>query len=186
MSPIIRRSPGTEGAIDGPARLLGRVCAGLAMALVPAVLIVLLISWPKTSTVALARMGIAIDVAHVSTWRLVLACALVLVSVALMAVALWHASRCLAAFSRREYFSALAVHHLRRFSALVFFAGLAGVVMPTLAVLVLTTGGSGQASLSISLGSDDLFLLLFAGVSWQIARVLGRAVALAEDHAQIV
>jgi len=45
---------------------------------------------------------------------------------------------------------------------------------------------AGPRALSLSLGSNELLTLLFAGMVWQIAAVMARAVALAEENAQFV
>jgi hypothetical protein len=175
------------GGCDRSARRLSRLCRAIAIALAPVVVAVLLLDWPQAMLAALAADGIGLDVSIVSTWRLITTFALAVVPVSLMAIALWRASQCLQVFGRCEYFSAEAVRHLRGFSAFVLLAAIAGIIVPTLAIVLLTIGrGPGKGQLTVSLGTDDLFLILFAAVSWQIARVLGRAVALAEDHAQIV
>lgn len=185
--PASRSSPAPAAdAVDRPARLLSRICLMLALLLVPAVAGVLALGWPEILSSAMPALGADVDLAQLARWRSLLIYVLAMVPVSLMAAALIAASRCLAAFARRQYFSAAAVGHMRRFSAFVFWAAISGVVVPTLVVLIATTAGPGPRRLTISFGSDDLFLLLFAAISWQIARVLGRAVALAEDHAQIV
>jgi hypothetical protein len=175
------------GGTDRSARRLARICRAIAIVLVPVVVVVLLLDWPNAMLAALAADEIDLDISAISSWRLATTFALAVVPVSLMAIALWRASRCLQLFGRREYFSAPAVRHLRGFSAFVLLAAIAGIVVPTLAIVLLTIGlGPGKGQLIVSLGTDDLFLFLFAAVSWQIALVLGRAVALAEDHAQIV
>ena len=103
-----------------------------------------------------------------------------------MAWALHGAGLCFAQFARGLHFTVAAVQALRRFARGVFAAALAGAVVPTAVVLLLTTGGPHPAALAISLGSQHLFMLLFAGVLWQIAAVLARAVTLAEENAQFV
>lgn len=173
-------------AIDRPARRLSRTCLVLAFVLVPAVAAVLALGWPESLSSAMPELGANVDLANLPRWRSGLIFVLALIPALLMASALLEAGRCLAAFARRQYFSAETVRHMRRFSACVFWAAISGVGVPTLVILIATTAGPGPATLTISLGSDDLFLLLFSGISWQIASVLGRAVALAEDHAQIV
>jgi hypothetical protein len=56
-----------------------------------------------------------------------------------------------------------------------------------LVIVVLTLGApAGQRALSLGLGSNELLTLLFAGMVWQIAAVMTRAVALAEENAQFV
>lgn len=186
MSASRASSAAAAKGIDRPALVLSRLCLALALLLVPVVAGVFAFGGLQSLSSAMPGPAADMDLADLPGWRTLLIFALTMIPVALMAAALLQASRCLAAFARRQYFSALAVRYMRGFSAFVFLAGVAGMLVPTLVVLVATTAGPGPASLTLSFGSDDLFLLLFAGISWQIARVLGRAVALAEDHAQIV
>jgi hypothetical protein len=61
------------------------------------------------------------------------------------------------------------------------------VVSSTLITVVLTAGApAGQRALSLGFGSNELLTLLFAGMVWQIAAVMAKAVALAEENAQFV
>jgi hypothetical protein len=106
---------------------------------------------------------------------------------ACMAYGLWCARRVFLSFARAEYFSAAAVDSLKRFSGAVFLAGVLGLVVPPLLglLLTLTTPGA-KTSLSFKLGSNEVLLILFAGLVRQIAAGMTRAAAIAEDHAQIV
>jgi Protein of unknown function (DUF2975) len=153
----------------------------------PAVTAAYLINgWPNVLAAAAAGTGVSLRLAEQAPWRLIAAGVLAMLPMLAMALALLRASRCLAAFARGEHFSLAAVRDLRGFAALVLLAGIACTLVPTLIVLLLTLGRPGQASLALSFDSQHLLLLLFAGVTWQIARVLAKAVALAEEHAQIV
>ncbi len=44
----------------------------------------------------------------------------------------------------------------------------------------------GERALSLGIDSNDLLMLVFAGIVWQIARAMTQAVELADEHAQIV
>jgi hypothetical protein len=53
--------------------------------------------------------------------------------------------------------------------------------------VVLTAGAPvGQRALALGFGSNELLTLLFAGMVWQIAAIMAKAVALAEENAQFV
>ena len=95
--------------------------------------------------------------------------------------------RCFSGFSQAEYFSLRTVKYLRGFAAGIFASVVTGVLASTLVTVVLTMGApAGQRALSLGLGSNELLTLLFAGMVWQIAAVMARAVALAEENAQFV
>jgi Protein of unknown function (DUF2975) len=118
--------------------------------------------------------------------QLMIAAAVGMAPVALMSYAMTIAYRCFSGFARGEYFTHAAVRHLRGFARAMFGAALACLIVPPLVGLIITIGSSGQASLVVSLGSQHLVLLVFAGVVWQMASVMAKAVALAEENAQFV
>jgi Protein of unknown function (DUF2975) len=182
--------PGALPRKTPPALALAWLCSVLALVLPLASAWLVLHPWPGALVQALAQAtgGWRMDAAALSTQgvRLAAAGALSMVPVLLMSAALVRASRCLRAFARGEHFTLGAVKELRAFAALVFAAGVACTLVPTVAVLLLSMSGQGPHSLVLSFGSQHLFLLLFSAVTWQIASVLARAVALAEEHAQIV
>lgn len=172
------------------AAVLAWLCSALAVVLPLASAWLVLLPWPQALLQALAQAAPSarIDVAALANPGLALgaAAALAMLPVLLMAWALLRASRCLRAFARGEHFTLGAVRELRAFAALVFAAGVACTLVPALALLLLSMQGPGPHALVLSFGSQHLFLLLFSAVTWQIAAVLSRAVALADEHAQIV
>jgi hypothetical protein len=172
------------------ASVLSSLCLALALALPFATGWFLLRSWPQSLLQTLAQTAHGwqanTDALNNQVIWLAAVAVLAMIPALLMAGALVRASRCLRAFARGEHFTLAAVKELRGFAALVFAAGVVGALVPTLSVLLLSALGPGPRSLVLSFGSQQLFLLLFSGVTWQIASVLARAVALAEEHAQIV
>lgn len=173
-------------AADRSARAMAIACVLLAVALPAAAFFHLIDAWPGALAGAGAGAGVTLQLADQSRWRTIAAGVLALLPVLAMALALLRAGRCLSALARGEHFSSGAVDNLRGFAALVVLASAASMLVPTLIVLLLTWGRPGQTVLSLSFASQHLILLLFAGVTWQIARVLAKAVALSEEHAQIV
>ena len=93
---------------------------------------------------------------------------------------------CDSCFARGEVFSLATVRHLRGFAAGLLLASCAGVVVPTLIVLMLTLEAAGGRVLTVSLASQQLLMLLFSGIVWQMGHAMTRAVELAEDNAQII
>ena len=66
-------------------------------------------------------------------------------------------------------------------------SALTALLSPTLIGLLFTLGAApGKRMLTLGVGSNDVLLLLFAGIVWQVAHVMTQAVALADEHAQIV
>lgn len=91
------------------------------------------------------------------------------------------AMRCFAGFAQAEYLSPRTVRCLRGFAAGIFASVVAGLLSPLLVGLVLGWGEAvARRSLSPGFGGNELLTLLFAGMVWQIAAVMARAVALAE------
>ena len=109
-----------------------------------------------------------------------------LVPVGCMAVALMYARRCFRSFSRQEYFTLHVVRGLRGLAGAIFFSGVAGLLVAPLASVLLSALGGGHLSLTLTLGSSQTLLLLFAGIVWQIATVMAKAVVLADEHSQFV
>lgn len=177
---------GDKGVVDRSARVIAALCVLMAVLLPVATAAHLLRGWPNGLMAAAASAGVSLPSAPNGSWRLIAATVLALLPVGLASAALLHAGRCLAAFARGEHFSLAALRDLRGFAAMMLVAGIASAAVPTLIVLLLTTGGPGQSTLAISVGSQQLMLLLFAGVTWCIANVLAKALALAEEHALIV
>jgi hypothetical protein len=110
-----------------------------------------------------------------------------LVPVALIVYALVCAWRCFRRFARGEYFSLSVVRNLRRFAAGMFLSTVAALVTtPVLTFLATLGGGPDGHTVSVNFSSGQALTLLFAGIVWQIAAVMTRAIALAEENSQFV
>jgi hypothetical protein len=104
-----------------------------------------------------------------------------------VAYGLLRARQCFRGFVRGESFSLGTVRHLRGLAVGMLVSAVAGLSSPALISVLLTLDApAGQHALSVRVGSSEILMLLFAGVVWQIAHVMTQAVALAEEHAQIV
>lgn len=113
--------------------------------------------------------------------------AVALVPVAFLVYALVSAQRCFRSFARGDYLSLAVVRSLRGFAAGVFWSVVAGFVTnPVLTFLITLDAGPEGHRVNVGVSSAQVLTLLFAGIVWQVAAVMTRAVALAEENAQFV
>lgn len=180
------RSGTAASTSDAGARTLAWLCLLLAIALPLATAWYLFDAWPQGLLRALDPLRPKPSPMGLPIGKQITAAALALLPVLAMSVALVRAYRCLSAFARGDCFTPEAVREMRAFAALVFVAGVAGALVPSAIVLLLTLGGPGQATLALSIGTPHVFLLLFSAITWRIAAVLARAVALADENALFV
>jgi hypothetical protein len=164
-------------------------CALLAVAL-PLAVFYQLVTTPTEGLLLRAGVnlsGLQVAMLDVALWQRMVAVGLGLLPVCCACYGLVCAMRCFSGFSQGEYFSLRTVRYLRGFAAGIFASVVAGFFAAMLISVVLTAGApAGQKSLALVLGSNELITLLFAGMVWQIAAVMSRAVALAEENAQFV
>lgn len=184
IAPVFRSSP------DRLNQALAWACLALAIVLPLATFYGL---WAASPETLLAQAGVqsppgaGAQALFVAPWQRVLAVLIALLPVAGVAYGLVRASQCFAGFVRGAVFSLGAVQHLRGLAGGLLVAGLAGLLAPTLLGLLLTWGApAGQHAVAVSLGSQQLLMLLFAGIVWQIAHVMASAREIADDNAQIV
>lgn len=173
-----------------PARRLSAVLSALSVALMvgwPAFIVYLSVFEPTQMAKGLGLSGIlqASSTPSLAWVRSAVFVVAGLVPVAFLIYALVCARRCFRSFMRGAYFTSQVVRGLRGFAGGMAFYVAAGLLMTPLSSLLLTLGGDRHA-VAAGIGSGDLLTLLFAGIVWQIADVMTRAVTLAEDSAQIV
>jgi hypothetical protein len=170
--------------------LLALACLALALAL-PALTLYGLCTTPAEAW--LAGLGVksppAADLSgwHIAPWQSGLAMLVGMLPVCGVAYGLLRARRCFLGFVRGETFSLGTVQHLRGLAAGIFASAIAGLLAPPLISVLLTLGrlrASAHSALGVS--SNEVLMLLFAGIVWQIAHVMTQAVELADEHAQIV
>ena len=164
-------------------------CALLAVAM-PLAVLYQLVTTPTEGLLLRAGVNLpAVQLAmlDVELWQRTAAVLLGMLPVCCASYGLVCAMRCFSGFSQAEYFSLRTVRYLRGFAAGVFASVVAGFIASMLISVLLTAGApAGQKSLALGLGSNELITLLFAGMVWQIAAVMAKAVALAEENAQFV
>lgn len=170
--------------------VLAGCCVVLAMVLPAAALYGLCTISDEAALVQLGvRLASGASVASlaIQPWQWGVAIGLGMLPVCAIAYGLLRAGQCFRGFGRGEIFSLGSVRHLRGFATGLLLSSIAGLLVPPAMGALLTLGApAGGRSLSVNLGSQQLLMLLFAGIVWQIAHAMARAVELAEDHAQIV
>lgn len=180
----------TRGSQQGLSRVLAWACLGLAV-LLPAA--ALANSLQMSPVAMLVQMGIRLPSGAslvslpIAAWQHVVAVCISLLPVCAVAYALWRARQCFSGFVRGETFSLATVRHLRGFAAGLLVSSSAGLLAPTAIVWLLTLGAPvSERVLTVSLGAQQLLVLLFSGIVWQMGHAMTRAVELAEDNAQII
>ncbi len=171
-------------------RVIGWACLALAAVLPVAALISAVQTEPvQVLTQFGIRMppGVAPATMTIAPWQQIAAIFTSLIPVGAVAYALLRARQCFEGFVRGETFSLSTVRHLRGFAAGLLVSSCAGLVAPTVIVLLLTWAApAGGHVLTVSFGSQQLLMLLFAGIVWQMGHAMTRAVQIAEDNAQFI
>lgn len=173
-----------------PARHLSAALSWLSIALIaawPVFMLYLSVFQPATMAKDLGLSGALHDSSPAAwTWsRHAVFVVAGLGPTAFLIYALVCARRCFRSFMHGAYFTSQVVRGLRGFAAGVVFYVAAGLLVTPLASLLLTLGDERHV-VTAGIGSGDLLTVLFAGIVWQIADVMTKAVTLAEDNAQIV
>jgi site-specific recombinase len=80
-----------------------------------------------------------------------------------------------------------ATNYLRRFAGRVAASVAVGMLCSTALSVVLTLGNPpGMRHVAIGVGSNEVFMLLFAGMVWLMAAVIGQGQSLAEENESFV
>ena len=120
-------------------------------------------------------------------WQLAAAWLLGLLPALCAGLGFWVARGCFSSFARGEYFSASSVRSLRGLGLGMLASGVAGLAVPTLLWLMLGWNlPAGQRPLWFNIGSQQLLLLVFAAIVWQIAGALQRGIELARENEAFV
>jgi hypothetical protein len=149
--------------------------------------------WAASPEMLLAQAGVHLPqfagalTPPVVMWQRVLAVAIGLLPMVGVAYGLVRAWQCFSGFARGAVFSLGTVEHLRGFASGLLGSSVAGLLAPSLLSVLLTWGAAaGERSLAVALGGQHLLLMLFAGIVWQIAHAMARAIEIADDNAQII
>jgi hypothetical protein len=188
MNPFKSTTP--AGVQPGMNSVLAWSCLALAV-LLP---IAAIYSALQNSAVGmLAQLGIrlhsgaSLESLSIAAWQSGCAVGISLLPVSAIAYALWRAYQCFKGFVRGEVFTLTTVRHLRGFAAGLLVSSVAGLLAPTaIAGLLTLYAPAGDRVLTVSLAAQQLLLLLFSGIVWQMGHAMTSAVQLAEDNAQII
>jgi hypothetical protein len=168
-------------------RLIVGLCLLLALAIPVFALVALLGDWPRNLERALQAIGPAAQSFNQLRLELqILVVALLVVPAIVMGACLVEAARCLRTLRGPGSLSGETVRRLRVFAALMFASVVAGLVVQPIAGVIVSLAGTGKGTLSLGMSSQQAILVVFALVTWQIARAMEAAVAVADEYAQIV
>lgn len=171
------------GVIRRCSALLAAVCLLLALALPPTAAIY----WACAAEASLAARAALLPnliQGSLHVWQRVAGGLFVELVVALTVLGLWQARQCLGGFARGRIFTTEAVLRLRRFGAWIFASAVADTLTTPVLSVHLTLGNApGTRQLVVGIGSNQLFALLFAGIVWLMAAVIGQGQALADENA---
>lgn len=169
---------------------LSRFLAAACLVLMIVLPIAVLIYWAWASPTELAqRVNLPAGAIQepLLAWQRVLAILITEVPLALLMIGLWQARKCFKLFVLGQIFTAEAVRCLRRFAGWVMVSVAAGFVASTaLSVLLTLHNPPGMRHVALSIGSDQIFTLLFAGMVWLMAAVISQGQALAEENATFI
>lgn len=172
--------------IQRSSRVLALACLLLIITLPIAVIAYWLIADVPQLAVR-AQLPVHAIQAPLLDWQRWAGALITLVPLTLLSIGLWQARRCFEFFAAGEVFSAHTVRCLRRFAGWVMLSVAASMVAATAVSVVLTLNNPpGMRHLAISIGSDQVFTLFFAGMVWLMAAVIGQGQTLAEENATFV
>ncbi len=141
---------------------------------------------PDNVPAQLSAFGKGVDFASLPWYGVALVTMLALLPVLGMSRALWIASRCFRDFAAGHYFFRRNAQRLRALAGWLLTAAILGLIATPLISLIVSLGRGGPGSIAVSLNSQQLLMIVFTGLVWQISRIFAKAVALAEENAQFV
>lgn len=171
-------------------RRLSKVLAAACLILIVTLPVAVALYWAWADPASLASRsnlpGAAI-LAPLQPWQRFAGGLLTELSLALLLVGVWEARRCFRLFAAGHVFTAEAVRGLSRFAAWALASALTSIVAGAAISVALTLNNpAGMRHLAIGIGSDQVFMVFFAGMVWLLASVIGQGQALAEENASFV
>lgn len=146
--------------------------------------------WAYASDASLAAQVHLADQAlqePLAAWQRAAAGAVTAVPLALLLAGIWQARCCFKLFASGVVFTPQVSALLRRFAGWVAWAALASLLASSASSVVLTLNNPpGMRHLAVSIGSDHVFTLFFAGTVWLMAAVIAQGHSLAEENEAFV
>lgn len=145
------------------------------------------VTWSDAELIAQAK-SVGIDIlTGLQPWQRVVGAVLTLLPLSFVLLGIWCARQCFLQFLEGRYFELDVIRNLRRLSAYVVWSVVVGVVCKSAMSIAMTAmNPAGKRQMSVSFSSQEVFILLFAGLIWVIAAVITHAKVLADEHAQFV
>lgn len=172
--------------LQAMSRLLAASCL-ILMTLLP-VAVALYWYWADATTLVVrANLPPSSVQGPLLPWQRISGGVLAEVPLVLLLLGVREARKCFQLFAAGHIFTATAVCCLRRFTGWALASALSGIVAGMAISIVMTLNNPvGMRHLAIGIGSDQLFLLLFAGMVWLIAGVISQGQLLAEENATFI
>lgn len=171
-------------------RRLSQLLAISCLLLIVALPIGVAVYWALTDAAILAvRANLPANAIQGSllAWQRCVGALITEIPLALLMLGLWEARKCFKLFAVGQIFTAEAVLCLSRFAGWATAAVVAGIVAGTaISVLLTLNNPPGMRSLSVGIGSDQILMLLFSGMVWLMAAVIGQGQTLAEENATFI
>jgi hypothetical protein len=171
--------------IRGLSRLMAMACLVTSILLITA----MLFYWIATpSQLLFNQTGVAMaSAAELSLPMRLGGFAIAMVPLGALIYGLASARRCFMAFAAGIIFSSEPVNRLKAFAlAIAWSALLKPVAGAALSIIISVYIGSGARTLALTVGSDTLVSLIFAGTVAVIAWILAEAIDIADENKQFV
>lgn len=171
-------------------RRMSRVLASACLLLIVALPIAVMVGWYVADASQLAaRANLPADAIRspLLAWQRIVGAVATETALAFLLIGLWEARACFRLFAAGQVFTSQAARRLRNFAGWVLGSVVAGIVATAAITAVLTMNNPpGMRHLAVSVGSDQVFMLLFAGMVWLMAAVIGQGTSMAEENATFV
>jgi hypothetical protein len=171
-------------------RRMSRVLANACLLLIVALPIAVMMGWYLADAAQLAVRAnlpaIAIQ-SPLAAWQRLAGLLVTETALAFLLIGLAEARACFRLFAAGEVFTSQAACRLRNFAGWVLGSVVASIVAMTAVSALLTMNNPpGMRQLTVSVGSDQVFTLFFAGMVWLMAAIIGQGTSMAEENAKFV
>lgn len=182
-SPEVDRDQGTR-RIRALSRAMCVICIATAV-LLPAGMLVYWLATPADALMAAAGAGRGATSLGVP--MRVAGFAIAMIPLGVLVFGLHNAARCFVALAAGRVFSVDTIGRLRTFSLCVLISTLLKPLAGAALSVLLSSGApAGSRVLAVSVGSDTLLAIIFAGLVTVISWVMLDAMAIVDEHAQFV